>query len=451
MKKILALLLSAIMICSLFAGCGQSQTAEAPAKEQPAANTADKKQPAAEDQALTVWCWDEHFNIAAMKTAERFYQEAGHKDFKLNIVNVIEEDIQTKLSTAFSAGVTDELPDIVLMGDSWANMYLTNFPGCYVDLTDSIDYTEFAPYKVSCFTVDDRVYGIPFDSGSAGLFYRSDILEAAGFKPEDLEDITLWDLLDIAKVIHEKTGKYGFTFDPSAGAAMTWIDSYMQASGEWFYDANDPEENADFANNKVVREVAEFLKEAWNNDLVYRTDTRDSSGIGAIQAGEVAFVLNAIWYTPSLMAAEDASGLWSYANIPSLTTVETSKYTNIGGSSWVILEACENKELAIDFMKTIWAGNVEFYDDILLNQSAVATWLPATESDVYNTPIEFFGGAPMYADFASWGKNIPSIAYGSNTWTVNNAIQACLMDYFDGTVDQDGLMDNIQSAYETMK
>lgn len=447
MKKIIALLFALAMMCALFMGC--SNTEATPVDDNPAVGTPDEQPPA--EETLTVWCWDEAFNLAAMATAEKYYQAAGHENFKLNIVNVIEEDIQTKLSTAFAAGVTDELPDIVLMGDSWANMYLTNFPGSYVDLTDHIDFSEFAQYKVSCFTVDDRVYGVPFDSGSAGLFYRSDILEAAGYTAADLEDITLWDLLEIAKVIREKTGKYGFTFDPSAGCAFTWMDSYMQASGEWFYDPADPEENADFANNKVMREVAEFLKEAWNNDLVYRTDTRNSSGIGAIQAGEVAFVINAIWYGPSIMAAEDASGLWSYTNIPALETVEVSKYTNIGGSSWVILDACENKELAIDFMKTIWAGNTDFYDQILLEQSAVATWLPATKSEVYNTPIEFFGGKPLYADFAAWGANIPSIAYGTNTWTVNGAVDGCMLDYFDGTVDLDGLMENIQSAYDTMK
>lgn len=437
MKKGIALLLTFVMLVTLLVGCS--------------GNDDPSNADASDDQTLTVWCWDEAFNLPAMATAEKYYKAAGHENFKLNIVNVIEEDIQTKLSTAFSAGVKDELPDIVLMGDSWANMYLTNFAGNYVDLTDSIDFSEFAQYKVSCFTVDGRVYGIPFDSGSAGLFYRTDILEAAGYSPEDLEDITLWDLLEIAKVIHEKTGKYGFTFDPSNGCAFTWMDSYMQASGQWFYDASDPEENVNFAENKVIREVSEFLKEAWNNDLVYRTDTRDSSGIGAIQGGEVAFVMNAIWFGPSLMGAEDASGLWSYTNIPTLKTVNTAKYTNIGGSSWVILDACKNKELAIDFMKTIWAGNTDFYDEILVNQSAVATWLPATTSDVYNKPIEFFGGKPIYADFASWGENIPSVAYGTNTWTVNNAISACLMDYFDDAVDQDGLMANIQSAYDTMK
>ena len=457
MKKMIALALTILMLCAALTGCGQNGNppagsgSAAPGASGDSSGSGSSSSSGGEAETLTVWCWDESFNIAAMRTAEKYYREAGHENFTLNIVNTIEEDVQTKLSTAFSAKVTEELPDIVLMGDSWANMYLTNFPGCYMDLTDEIDFTEFAPYKVSCFTVDGRVYGIPFDSGSAGLFYRTDILEAAGFKSEDLENATWWDILEMGKVIREKTGKYALTFDPSAGCAFTWYDSMMQASGEWFYDASDPEEKTDFANNAVVRELSELLKEFWNNDLVFRTDTRDSSGIGAIQNGDVAFVLNAIWYSPSIMAAADAAGKWSYTNIPTLTTVETDRHSNIGGSSWVILDACQNKELALDFMKTIWAGNTEFYDDILLGQSAVATWLPATTSEVYNTPVEYFSGKPLYADFASWGQYIPSVEYGTNTWTVNNAISACLMDYFDGNVDLDGLMANLQSTYDTMK
>lgn len=449
MKKIVSLTLVLAMVCALFAGCGSKP--EAPAAAAPAATQTAASSEAPAEETLTVWCWDENFNLAAMRTAEKYYKAAGHENFTLNVVNVAEEDIQTRMTTAFAAGVTDELPDIVLLGDSCANMYLSNYMGCYVDLTDYIDFSEFASYKVSCFTVDGRVYGVPFDSGSAGLFYRTDILEAAGYTEADMENITLQDMLEMAKVIHEKTGKFGFEFDPSSGCAFTWIDSFQQASGEWFYPADDAEENADFANNKVIREVCEFLKEAWNNDLVYRTDSRDSSGISAIQAGEVAFVPNAIWYGPSLTAAEDASGKWSYTKFPTLTTVETSSATNIGGSSWVILDACKNQPLAIDFMKTIWAGNTDFYDEILLGQSAVATWLPATESEVYNTPIEFFSGKPLYADFASWGKDIPSVTYGTNTWTVNGAINGCLMDYIDGSVDIDGLMEEIQSAYDTMK
>lgn len=451
MKRTLSLIMVVLLICAMFVGCGSTSATTEQQSSQTEAETETTATDSDAAETLTVWCWDENFNLAAMRTAEKYYKEAGHENFTLNVVNVPEEDVQTKLSTAFSSGVTEDLPDIVLMGDSWANMYLTNFEGCYVDLTDEIDFSEFAQYKVSCFTVNDRVYGVPFDSGSAGLFYRTDILEEAGYTADDLVDITWWDLLEMGKVIHEKTGKYILSFDPSSSCAFTFMDSMKQASGEWFYDANDPEENADFANDKVVREMSEVLKAFWENDLVYSLESREASSIGAVQAGEVAFVFNAIWYGPTLTAATDASGKWSYTNIPTLTTVETAKYSNIGGSSWVILETTKNKELAIDFMKTIWAGSTDFYDDILINQTAVATWLPATKSEVYNTPVEFFGGKTLYADFASWGENIPAVSYGAGTWTVNNSIDACLSDYFNGNVDLDGLMANIQSTYDSMK
>lgn len=181
-------------------------------------------------EKLTVWCWDENFNIAAMNTAAEYYRAAGHEDFELEVVNTIEEDVRSKCVAALSAGVTDGMPDIILVGDNWAKNFLTNYEGCFVDLTDEIDFSEFASYKVSCLTVNDRVYGVPFDSGSAGLFYRIDILEAAGFTPEDLEDITWPEMIEIAKAVKEKTGKYAFQFIPSE-CAFTWFDSAMQSSG----------------------------------------------------------------------------------------------------------------------------------------------------------------------------------------------------------------------------
>ena len=70
---------------------------------------------------------------------------------------------------------------------------------------------------------------------------------------------------------------------------------------------------------------------------------------------------------------------------------------------------------------------------------------------MYNAPNEFFGGKAIYADFASWGEFIPSVAYGTNTWTVNNAIDSNLIDYFDDVVDLDGLMNNIQATYDSLK
>ena len=160
-------------------------------------------------------------------------------------------------------------------------------------------------------------------------------------------------------------------------------------------------------------------------------------------------MLTAVWSTPTITAATDAAGLWDYAPLPKLTTTDSaSEYTNIGGSSWVILENSANKDVAIDFMKSIFAGDLDFYSQILAEQGAVATYLPASESEAYSKPVEFFNNKPLYADFASWGAMVPPVDYGTNTWTANAAIQAYLQNYVDSEMTLDEALQKVQKNYD---
>ena len=438
-KRILALVLGLVMMTSGLYGCaGESKDTKEESKGEESGD-------GTEETTLTVWCWDENFNIPAMETAGKYYQAAGHENVKFDVMNVSEDDVRTKCIAAFSGGVTEDLPDIILVGDFWAKNFLTSYKGMFADLTDAIDFNDFANYKVQCLTVEDRVYGVPFDSGTAGIFYRTDYLEQAGYSAEDMVDITWPEMIEIAKAVREKTGKYAFDFLPSE-CAFAWFDSAMQSTGEWFYDE---EGNADFVNNKAVREMFDVVKELWNSDCVYRAASRDSAAVSAIQEGEVAFCLTAVWGSSTITAGTDASGLWDYVPVPKLTTTDSaSEYTNMGGSSWVVLENSANKDVAVDFMKTIFAGNLDFYDQILAEQGAVATYLPASESEAYNQPVEFFNNKPLYADFASWGANVPAVDYGTNTWTANAAIQAYLQNYIDSEMTLDEALEKVQENYD---
>lgn len=165
-KRLIAVLLSTLMVTGVV-GCGAKS------------ETADKKDGSKEvaSEELTIWCWDENYNIPIMETAAKYYQEAGHPDFKVNIVNVSENDIETKSKTAFTSGVSEGMPDILLMGDYSAQSFLADYPDQYADLSDVINADDFAPNKVACYTVNDKLYGVPFDSGSAGMYYRKDLFE----------------------------------------------------------------------------------------------------------------------------------------------------------------------------------------------------------------------------------------------------------------------------------
>jgi lactose/L-arabinose transport system substrate-binding protein len=143
---------------------------------------------------VTVWAWDPNFNGATMKEAASRYAAINPDANIIVDDSASQDDIRAKLQTQLLAGSTDGLPDIVLIQDDVAQKYLQSFPGAFEPLSDSIDMSVFAQYKVAAATLDGKSYSLPFDSGVTGLFYRSDMLAEAGFTPADLENIT-WDSL----------------------------------------------------------------------------------------------------------------------------------------------------------------------------------------------------------------------------------------------------------------
>ena len=89
---------------------------------------------AASASELTVWCWDPNFNIPAMTDAGARYTK-DHPDTTFNINNISQDEINQKLQTQLLAGVSDGLPDIVLIQDDNAQRFLQSFPGAFVPLS----------------------------------------------------------------------------------------------------------------------------------------------------------------------------------------------------------------------------------------------------------------------------------------------------------------------------
>jgi len=154
-----------------------------------------------------VWTWDPAFNILAMKEAEKVYQQ-DHADFKLDIVEVPWDDLQTKLTTIAQAQSWDELPDIFLLQNNAFQKNVQNYPDLVASLDDSgIDFSEFPDGVKAYSNVDGSQYGLPFDAGTAVTALRTDVLEEAGYTVDDFTDITWSDFLTKGKDVLEKTGK----------------------------------------------------------------------------------------------------------------------------------------------------------------------------------------------------------------------------------------------------
>ena len=141
----------------------------------------------AQAEDIKIWAWDPNFNVAIMQEAADIYEQK-HPDVNINIVDFSRESVEQKLHTMLASGITSSLPDITLIEDYSAQKYIQSYPGSFADLTGDFNFDQFAKYKSDLGEFGGKHYNIPFDSGVTGLFFRTDILEKAGFKKEDLDE-----------------------------------------------------------------------------------------------------------------------------------------------------------------------------------------------------------------------------------------------------------------------
>jgi len=134
--------------------------------------------------------------------------------------------------------------------------------------------------------------------------------------------------------------------------------------------------------------------------------------------------------------------------MPRLNNAENaSNYSNNGGSSWAVLSSCKNKDLAYDFLGKTFAGSVEFYETILPKSGALATYLPAKDSDVYAQPHEFFSGESVFAKITEFAGKVPSNNTGVYYYEARDAIATAVTNVISGSdIDTE-----LKAAEETVR
>lgn len=427
-KKLSSLLLSGLLVFSL-AGCGSGSS------DSSNSDTEGKEK-------IVAWAWDKNFNIAALEEAKAIY-EKENPDVEIEIVEFAQSDIIQKLNTGLSSGSTDGLPNIVLIEDYRSQTFLKSYPDSFKDLSDITTSDKFAPYKLDFMTLEGKTYGIPFDTGTTGLFYRSDLIQEAGYTDEDMQDLTWEKFIEIGKAVKEKTGVDMLTLDPND---IGQVRMMMQSAGTWY--VKEDGQTPNFTDNEALKEsVLMYQKLVEAN--ISKTVSEWSQFVAAPNSGEVATVPTGCWFMPSIMGEESQSGLWKIAPLPRLGTVETSvNASNLGGSSWYVLDNVEGSDVAKDFMGKTFGSNSDFYQTILDKNGVIGTYLPAQEGEVYTKESEFFGGQKVFADLSEWSSEIPSVNYGLHTYAFEDILKAEVQNLLQGA-DIDTCLTNAQTQAES--
>ena len=443
-RKILAVLLATAVTASL-AGCGSSATTgDTASTEAAATETAEAGTEAAAatggDNSLTVWCWDPAFNMYAMEQAAEVYKQEN-PDFNLNVVETPWADIQTKLTTAATSGDLSTLPDIMLMQDNAFQKNVISYPDAFTDITGSgVDFTKFAEAKTAYSVVDGKNYGVPFDNGAVIACYRTDILEQAGYTIDDFTDITWADYIEKGKDVLAKTGKPLLSCQAGESDVIMMM---LQSAGASLFDA---EGNPTLVDNAALKEVMATYQALVEAGVLVEVNDWDQY-VGTLNSETVAGTINGCWIMASIQTAEDQSGKWAITDMPKLENVDgATNYSNNGGSSWAVTSNCKNTDLAYDFLSKTFAGSTALYETILPSSGALATYLPAAESDVYSQPSEFFGGDTVFAKITEFAGKTPSNNTGVYYYEARDAVAVAITNIISGAdIDTE-----IQTAQDTV-
>ena len=215
----------------------------------------------------------------------------------------------TKLQTYFASGTA---PDVMRLA---ADMY-GDFAekGLFLDITDQANdiLEEMIPFAVDSFTMDGKVYAIPFCTKPYMIIYNKQIFDAAGVSyPESgwTED----DFIETAIKLTEGEG-----VEKIWGANFGWITSEMIKN--WYGVGSGPINNESYEvnikGNEKFKHLLSLLHKLYIELQVVPDSVAAESVGGGFETGKFAMAIGGYWDVAGLQKVVADSWEWDFAPFP---------------------------------------------------------------------------------------------------------------------------------------
>ena len=338
-KKIVSVLLVAAMAVSMFTGCGSKS---------------DSKKSDSKSGEKTLEVWVPPLDDATEKNWGDLLKDwEKEKDCKVNLTVIPWDKYEETYTTALNSG---EGPDVGYMYNEMFPTYID--AGAVEDMSSYVTDEDKKEYKyLSNGNMMDGQYGWPLVTGVPFvLYYNEDILNALGEKAPET-----WD--DFARICQEatkdtdgdgKVDQYGFAcgMNTSDIGAMQILNAYYYSAlwqnGGQVY--NDDLKSVSFA-DEAGKEAVTWLKgltSYMNEDFMSLSWSDAFSNV--FGAGKAAFGITRSSQTDGTTFAETYPDLnWNF-----VTSLKNKDFGTFGATDCLtLMSACEDKDLAMDFIKYV--------------------------------------------------------------------------------------------------
>lgn len=338
-KKIVSVLLVAAMAVSMFTGCGSKS---------------DSKKSDSKSGEKTLEVWVPPLDDATEKNWGDLLKDwEKENDCKVNLTVIPWDKYEETYTTALNSG---EGPDVGYMYNEMFPTYID--AGAVEDMSSYVTDEDKKEYKyLSNGNMMDGQYGWPLVTGVPFVLYNNeDILNALGEKAPET-----WD--DFARICQEatkdtdgdgKVDQYGFAcgMNTSDIGAMQILNAYYYSAlwqnGGQVY--NDDLKSVSFA-DEAGKEAVTWLKgltSYMNEDFMSLSWSDAFSNV--FGAGKAAFGITRSSQTDGTTFAETYPNLnWNF-----VTSLKNKDFGTFGATDCLtLMSACEDKDLAMDFIKYV--------------------------------------------------------------------------------------------------
>lgn len=355
MKKLIAILLSLVMILGLFAGCGAKE--EAPATEAPKAEAPAE---AGDKVVIAVWTTNRHDAEYLTPLIENF----NNTNEKIYIdYQIYADNYSQMLDLAFS---TNSAPDVFMGASTDPLEVQVNEKKMLKDIAPFMTEEDKARFGEGAFveginSLGDSIYSLPYTASACRLFYNQDIFDKVGISgpPKTVDE-----MVEYATLITEKLGSegvYGFAgnYKSAASSVARSIDMVNVRSGGNRSGFDYSTGRFDFS---TYKEVLEAFKAMFATGVAFPgCESLDIDPLRTqFAAGKIGMYMSISHGEPGVYASQFPTDQnWNCAQIPTLSgNVDGKQQLWFGGSQMFMNANTPHPEEAWEVMKFFHSDDV---------------------------------------------------------------------------------------------
>lgn len=325
--------------------------------------------------------------------------------------------------------------DVVWTAEFAANRWVVELP------QDQFELDKFLEPAVNTAKYRDKLYAVPVYSDGGLLYYRKDLLDAAGVKEAPKTWAEMKDACAKVKALpgNAQLGCYAGQFDKYEGLTVNFSEAVQSAGGNILDESGKPT-----VNTPEAKEGLNFLVDGKKaGDIPAAAATyKEEEGRRAFQDGQLIFHRQWPYQYAKANATDGSSKVAGKFDVAPLPGKDGPGVSTLGGHNFAISSFADNKATALDFIKFFTSEEAE-------RSNLLATSQAPTLASLYDDPelVKQFPYLTTLKESILTAVPRPqAVKYGD----VTAAIQEAAYGAMNGETSTDDALKTLQTKLESL-